>query len=95
MAHNEAKNISLTKTMSLYFKEDGTSDDFFFACTISIFCIYLRFVNKKLPLVKVALLVSAMCHVFIMKEYSGDLRLIRFVSSLFFAINFGLFVTTK
>ncbi|WP_219583560.1 hypothetical protein, partial [Vibrio parahaemolyticus] len=65
--------ISLTKTMSLYFKEDGTSDDFFFACTISIFCIYLRFVNKKLPLVEVALLVSAMCHAFIMKEYSGDL----------------------
>lgn len=68
---------------------------FFFACTISIFCMYLRFVKKKLPLVKVALLVSAMCHVFIMKEYSGDLQFIRFVASLFFAINFGLFVTTK
>ena len=77
MAHNEAKNISLTKTMSLYFKEDGTSDDFFFACTISIFCIYLRFVKKKLTLVKVALLVSAMCHVFI-KEYSGDLSVYTF-----------------
>ncbi|AXB33512.1 hypothetical protein DSB67_18930 [Vibrio campbellii] len=51
---------------------------FFFACTISIFCMYLRFVKKKLPLVKVALLVSAMCHVFIMKEYSGDLQLMRF-----------------
>ncbi|ANZ13211.1 hypothetical protein IFVP177_C2160016 [Vibrio parahaemolyticus] len=46
-------------------------------------------------MVEVALLVSAMCHAFIMKEYSGDLQLIRFVSSLFFAINFGLFVTTK
>ena len=57
--------------------------------------MYLRFVKKKLPLVKVALLVSAMCHVFIMKEYSDDLQFIRFVSSLFFAINFGLFVTTK
>lgn len=68
---------------------------FFFACTISIFCMYLRFVKKKLPLVKVALLVSAMCHVFIMKEYSGDLQLMRFFSSLFFAINLGLFVTTK
>lgn len=68
---------------------------FFFACAISIFCMYLRFSKKKLPLVKVALLVSAMCHVFIMKEYSGDLQFIRFVSSLFFAINFGLFVTTK
>ncbi len=68
---------------------------FFFACTISIFCMYLRFVKKKLPLIKVALLVSAMCHVFIMKEYSGDLQLMRFFSSLFFAINFGLFVTTK
>lgn len=57
--------------------------------------MYLRFVKKKLPLVKVALLVSAMCHVFIMKEYSGDLQFMRFFSSLFFAINFGLFVTTK
>jgi len=64
--------------MSLYFKEDGTSDDFFFACTISIFCIYLRFVKKKLTLVKVALLVSAVCHVFIMKEYSGDLSVYTF-----------------
>jgi len=64
--------------MSLYFKEDGTSDDFFFACTISIFCIYLRFLKKKLTLVKVALLVSAMCHVFIMKEYSGDLSVYTF-----------------
>ena len=68
---------------------------FLFACTISICCMYLRFVKKKLPLVKVALLVSAMCHVFIMKEYSGDLQLMRFFSSLFFAINFGLFVITK
>ena len=57
--------------------------------------MYLRFVKKTFPLVKVALLVSAMCHVFIMKEYSDDLQFIRFVSSLFFAINFGLFVTTK
>lgn len=63
---------------------------FFFACSISIFCMYLRFSKKKLPLVKVALLVSAMCHVFIMKEYSDDLQFIRFVSSLFFAINFGV-----
>ncbi|EGQ9235113.1 hypothetical protein B7489_07615 [Vibrio alginolyticus] len=68
---------------------------FFFACAISIFCMYLRFVKKTFLLVKVALLVSAMCHVFIMKEYSDDLQFIRFVSSLFFAINFGLFVTTK
>ncbi|EGQ9816757.1 hypothetical protein FV768_12265 [Vibrio parahaemolyticus] len=68
---------------------------FFFACAISIFCMFLRFVKKTFPSVKVALLVSAMCHVFIMKEYSDDLQFIRFVSSLFFAINFGLFVTTK
>ncbi|ACY53691.1 hypothetical protein VEx25_A1434 [Vibrio antiquarius] len=29
-------------------------------------------------MVKVALLVSAMCHVFIMKEYSGDLSVYTF-----------------
>ena len=57
--------------------------------------MYLRFVKKTFPLVKVALLVSAMCHIFIMKEYSDELQLMRFLSSLFFAINFGLFVTIK
>ncbi|TBT14303.1 hypothetical protein D5E82_00005, partial [Vibrio parahaemolyticus] len=73
------------------------SEIFSFACTISIFLYFLLRFRKRRSLLwlKVALLVSAMCHVFIMKEYRGDLQLIRFVSSLLFSINFGLFVTTK
>ncbi len=40
MAHDEAKDISLTKTMSLYLKEDGTSDDFFL-CLQHFYFLYV------------------------------------------------------
>ena len=46
MAHDEAKNISLTKTMSLYLKEDGTSDDFFL-CLHYFYFLHVFKVRKE------------------------------------------------